>query len=86
MLMLSRSYRVTFGHNELHLPISFPLSRASEVFLQDKTVLNRINDYIQDTVVNKQANRRPDVIPQVIYQNKADPWGTSDNTGTRSEA
>ena len=74
MLMLSRSHRVTFGHIELHLPISFPLSKASEVFLQDQTVLNRIYVPIQDTVVREQANRRPDVIWQVIYKNKEQDW------------
>ena len=70
MLMPSHSHRVTFGHIELHLPIGFPLSLASEVFLQYKTVLNRMNVSIQDTVVHEQANRRPDVIRQVVYKNK----------------
>ena len=34
MLMPSHSHRVTFGLIEFHLPIGFPLSLASEVFLQ----------------------------------------------------
>ena len=35
-----------------------------------------------------QENRRPGVIPQVVYKNKehdrpkTNPWGTPDNTGT----
>ena len=47
---------------------------------------------IQDTVVREQANRRPDVIRQVVYKNKerigpkTDPWNTADSTGTGSEA
>ena len=40
MLMPSHSHGVTFGHIEFHLPIGFPLSLASEVFLQGQTVLN----------------------------------------------
>ena len=70
MLMPSHSHRVTFGHIELHLPIGFPLSYASEVFLQYKTVLNRMYVSIQDIVVREQVNRRPDVIRQVVYKNK----------------
>ena len=38
--------------------------------MQDKIVLNGIYVSIQDTVVREQANRRPDVIRQVIYKNK----------------
>ena len=60
MLMPSHSHRVTFGHIDLHLP----------VFLQAKTVLNRMYVSIQDTVVHEQANRRPAVIQQVVYKNK----------------
>ena len=92
MLMPSHSHGVTFGNIELHLPIGFPLPYASEVFLQDKTVLNQKYVPIQDTVVPEQANRRPDVVRQVIYKNKepdhpkTDPWGTPDSTGTGSEA
>ena len=41
---------------------------------------------MQDTVVREQANRRPDVIRQVVCKNKEHPWGTLDNTGTVSEA
>ena len=33
MLMPSHSHGVTFGHMEFNLPIGFPLSEASEVFL-----------------------------------------------------
>ena len=33
-------HRVTFSHIEFHLPTSFPLPLASEVFLQGQTVLN----------------------------------------------
>ena len=40
MLMQINSQGVTFGHIEFHLPFGFPLSLASEVFLQGKTVLN----------------------------------------------
>ena len=60
--------------------------------MQDKTVLNRMNVPIQYTVVREQANRRPDVIRQVIYKKrnriglKTEPWGTPNNTGTESEA
>ena len=64
--MQSHSHGVTLGHIEFHLPISFPLSYASGFFLQGQTVLN----WIYDTVVREQANRRPDVIKQVIYKNK----------------
>ena len=66
MLMPSHSHGVTLCHIEFHLPIGFPLSYASEFFLQGQTVLN----WIYDTVVREQANRRPDVIQQVIYKNK----------------
>ena len=47
-----------------------PKLKASEVFLQGQTVLNWIYLPIQDTVVGEQANRRPDVIRQVVYKNK----------------
>ena len=40
MLMPSHSHEVTFGHIEFHLPIGFPFTYASEVFLQGQTVLN----------------------------------------------
>ena len=38
MLMPSQSHGVAFGHIEFHLPIGFPFSLASEVFLQGQTV------------------------------------------------
>ena len=56
ILMQSLFQRVTLDHIEFHLPISFPLSKASEVFLQGQTVLKWIYVHIQGTVVCKQAN------------------------------
>ena len=70
MLTPSRSHWVTFRYVKFHLPIGFPLSLAGEVFLQDQTILKWMYIPIQDTVVCEQANGRPDVIRQIIYEDE----------------
>ena len=55
------SMRVTFGNIKLHLPICFPKGKTVKIFLQNKTVLQRMNVPLQDTIVCEQANRRLDI-------------------------
>ena len=88
MLMLSHSHRVTSGHSEFHLPISFPLSYASEVFLQGLIILNGI--YVPLHGKLSVARRTVGMmLPAKLFIKirdkigpKTDPWGTPDNTGT----
>ena len=68
--MPSHSYILTLGNIEFHLPIIFPLSWASEVFLQGQSVMKWIYVPIQETVVCGQANGRPDNIRQIVYKDK----------------
>ena len=53
-------HRVTFDNIKLHLPIGLPKRKSVKIFLQNKTVLQRMNVPIQDTIVREQANRRLD--------------------------
>ena len=47
---------VAFGNIKLNLPIDPPKRKAVKVFLQNKTVLQRMNIHVQDTIVCEQTN------------------------------
>ena len=80
--MPSHSHRVTFGNIKFRLPIGFPKRKTVKIFLQNKTVLQRMNIPIQNTIVRERQ------IEDLILSGKSlmkikkrigpktDPWGT----------
>ena len=79
---------MTFGNVKFHLLIGLPLCEAVQVILQDLVINGGFYIPIQSTIISKETNRWPNIFREIIYknENKTDPWGTPDRTGTRSEA
>ena len=84
-------HRVTFGNIKLHLPISLPEPKTVKIFLQNKTVLQRINVYR----IQSSANRRTEDLilsgksfMKIKSKNslKTHSWNKPDKTGTECEA
>ena len=91
-VMPSHSYRVTFGNIELHLSLSLPEPKTVKIFLQNETVLQRMNVLYK---TQSSANRRTEdlILSSKSFMKirkrigpKTDPWGTPNKTGTGSEA
>ena len=83
---------MTFGNVIFHLPIGLPLCEAIQIILEDLAIHGGLI-FLYNT--QSSAKRRKD---DLIFSGrslikirkgtepKTDPWGTSDRTGTGSEA